>query len=50
MKLLCLLGGVVKPGDRWLWKYLPSNNNEPDFLVIAMPERQIGADRQIHHD
>ena len=35
MKILCLLDGVVKPGDRWLWKYLPSNNDELDFLVTA---------------
>ena len=33
MKILCLLDNVVKPGDRWLWKYLPSNNDELDFLV-----------------
>lgn len=33
MKILCLLDNVVKPGDRWLWKYLPSNNDEVDFLV-----------------
>lgn len=35
MKILCLLDGFVKPGDRWLWKYLPSNNDELDFLVTA---------------
>ena len=35
MKILCLLDGVVKPGDRWLWKYLPSNNDELDFLVTS---------------
>jgi glycosyltransferase involved in cell wall biosynthesis len=35
MKILCLLDGVVKPGDRWLWKYLPSNNDELDFLVTT---------------
>jgi glycosyltransferase involved in cell wall biosynthesis len=35
MKILCLLDGVVKPGDRWLWKYLPSNNDELDFLVTG---------------
>ena len=35
MKILCLLDAVVKPGDRWLWKYLPSNNDELDFLVTA---------------
>ena len=33
MKVLCLLDGVVKPHDRWLWKYLPSNTDEVDFLV-----------------
>jgi len=33
MKILCLLDNVVKPGDRWLWKYLPSNNDELDFVV-----------------
>jgi glycosyltransferase involved in cell wall biosynthesis len=35
MKILCLLDNVVKPGDRWLWKYLPSNNDELDFLVTT---------------
>jgi len=35
MKILCLLDGVVKPGDRWLWKYLPANDDELDFLVTT---------------
>jgi glycosyltransferase involved in cell wall biosynthesis len=35
MKILCLLDSVVKPGDRWLWNYLPSNNDELDFLVTT---------------
>jgi glycosyltransferase involved in cell wall biosynthesis len=35
MKILCLLDDIVKPGDRWLWKYLPSNNDEIDFLVTT---------------
>jgi glycosyltransferase involved in cell wall biosynthesis len=35
MKVLCLLDNVVKPGNRWLWKYLPSNNDELDFLVTT---------------
>ena len=35
MKILCLLDGVVKPGDRWLWKYLPSNNDELDFVIAT---------------
>jgi glycosyltransferase involved in cell wall biosynthesis len=33
MKILCLIDNVVKPGDRWLWKYLPGNGDELDFLV-----------------
>jgi glycosyltransferase involved in cell wall biosynthesis len=33
MKILCLLDDVVEPGNRWLWKYLPENNDELDFLV-----------------
>jgi glycosyltransferase involved in cell wall biosynthesis len=33
MKILCLLDEVVQPGDRWLWKYLPANNDELDFLA-----------------
>ena len=33
MKILCLMDNEVKPGDRWLWKYLPSNNDELEFLV-----------------
>lgn len=37
MKILCLLDSVVKPGDRWLWKYLPSNTDEVDFLVARGP-------------
>ena len=35
MKILCLLDNDVWPGHRWLWKYLPSNNDELDFLVTA---------------
>jgi glycosyltransferase involved in cell wall biosynthesis len=35
MKILCLLDNEVKPGDRWLWNYLPSNNDELDFLVAT---------------
>jgi glycosyltransferase involved in cell wall biosynthesis len=35
MKVLCLLDEVVRPGDRWLWKFLPSNNDEVDFLVTT---------------
>jgi glycosyltransferase involved in cell wall biosynthesis len=35
MKILCLINNEVKPGDRWLWKYLPSNNDEIDFVVAT---------------
>jgi glycosyltransferase involved in cell wall biosynthesis len=35
MRILCLLDNVVKPGDRWLWNYLPSNDDEVDFLVTT---------------
>ena len=35
MKILCLLDSEVKPGDRWLWNYLPSNNDELDFMTTA---------------
>jgi hypothetical protein len=33
MKILCLIDNEIKPGDRWLWKYLPSNNDELDFVI-----------------
>jgi glycosyltransferase involved in cell wall biosynthesis len=35
MKILCLLDSVVKPGDRWLWKYLPANEDQVDFLTTT---------------
>lgn len=35
MKILCLIDNKVKPGDRWLWKYLPSNNDEIEFVVAT---------------
>jgi glycosyltransferase involved in cell wall biosynthesis len=35
MKILCLIDNEVKPGDRWLWKYLPSNDDEIDFVVAT---------------
>jgi glycosyltransferase involved in cell wall biosynthesis len=36
MKILFLLDNEVKPGHRWLWKYLPSNTDELDFLVANL--------------
>ena len=33
MKILCLIDSEIKPGDRWFWNYLPSSNDEVDFLV-----------------
>jgi glycosyltransferase involved in cell wall biosynthesis len=41
MKILCLLEGEVEPGDRWLWKYLPSNTDELDFLVTTVAVDRI---------
>jgi glycosyltransferase involved in cell wall biosynthesis len=35
MKILCLINDEIKPGDRWLWNYLPSNNDELDFEVAT---------------
>ncbi len=35
MKILCLLDNYVKPGNRWLWNYLPDNKDELDFLVTS---------------
>ena len=35
MKILCLIDNQIKPGDRWLWKYLPSNTDELDFVVAT---------------
>lgn len=32
VRILCLLDEAVKPGDRWLWKYLAGNNDELDFV------------------
>jgi glycosyltransferase involved in cell wall biosynthesis len=35
MKILFLLDGAIKPGDRWLWKYLPSNEDQLEFLTTT---------------
>ena len=35
MKILCLINNEVKPGDRWLWKYIPSKNDELDFVIAT---------------
>lgn len=35
MKILCLINNTVKPGDRWLWNYLPSNNDQVDFVIAS---------------
>lgn len=37
MKILCLQDEKMKPGDRWLWKYLPGNNDELDFVGTTGP-------------
>jgi glycosyltransferase involved in cell wall biosynthesis len=33
MKILCLIDNDIKPGDRWLWNYLPESNDEVDFEI-----------------
>jgi glycosyltransferase involved in cell wall biosynthesis len=38
MKILFLIDGEHKPGHRWLWKYLPGNDDELDFLVTPGPD------------
>jgi glycosyltransferase involved in cell wall biosynthesis len=35
MKILCLINNEVKPGDRWLWNYLPSNTDELEFVIAS---------------
>src|ERR1051325_7094343 len=35
MKILCLLNNEIKPGDRWLWKYLPANTDDVDFVIAT---------------
>jgi glycosyltransferase involved in cell wall biosynthesis len=35
MKILCLIDNAIKPGDRWLWKYLPGNKDELDFVIAS---------------
>ena len=35
MKILCLINNEIKPGDRWLWNYLPSNKDEIDFVIAT---------------
>ena len=31
MKVLCLIDNLIPPGHRWLWKYLPENDDELIF-------------------
>jgi len=39
VKVLCLLDSVVKPGDHWLWDYLPSHNDKVDFLWVTTSDK-----------
>ncbi len=39
MRILCLLDSEVKPGDRWIWNYLPGNQDEVDFLCTSSQDR-----------
>lgn len=38
MRVLCLLDSVVRPGDRWLWDYLPPNDDEVDLVWVTAPD------------
>ena len=35
MRILCLIDWPAKAGDRWLWKYLPDNHDEIEFLSAS---------------
>lgn len=35
---LCVLDSPVRPGDRWLWNYLPGNDDQVDFAVAQPPD------------
>jgi glycosyltransferase involved in cell wall biosynthesis len=39
MRILCLIDSAVKPEDQWLWDYLPSHDDEIDFLWITTSDR-----------
>lgn len=41
MRVLCLVDGVVKPPDRWLWSYLPAEAQADtvDFLSVMPSDR-----------
>lgn len=39
MKILCLIDSEVKPGDRWLWDFLPDQTDEVDFLSVTPSDR-----------
>ncbi len=39
MKVLCLLDSPVRGNDRWLWDYLPQQQDQVDFLWTAPSDR-----------
>jgi glycosyltransferase involved in cell wall biosynthesis len=39
MRVLCLIDTMPKPGDRWMWNYLPSSKDEIDFLFTTARDR-----------
>jgi glycosyltransferase involved in cell wall biosynthesis len=39
MRILCLIDSVMEPGDHWLWDYLPSYDDEVDFLWVTASDR-----------
>lgn len=38
LKFLCVLDSTIRPGDRWLWNYLPNCNDQVDFAVAQPPD------------
>jgi hypothetical protein len=47
VKILCVLDSVVRPGDRWLWNYLPDWGDQVDFAVAQPPDRFGGIGKAI---
>jgi glycosyltransferase involved in cell wall biosynthesis len=39
VKVLCLIDSVVKPGDHWLWDYLPEHGDQVDFVSVTASDR-----------
>lgn len=53
MRVLCLLDSPLRPGDRWLWNYLPEARDQVRFMVAqsggTFSARPIGRLRRYAH-